>query len=112
MILYKVGLKGTGTLWALDFAQWGVPVGGPAVGAFAPMRREGGGHIAVVVGRDQYGNLMCVGGNQGDEVSIRPFPANRPVSYRFPTGVPLPTQVGVARLPVVASNGRLSIREA
>ena len=29
MVLFKVGPKGTGTLWALDFAQWGVPVGGP-----------------------------------------------------------------------------------
>jgi uncharacterized protein (TIGR02594 family) len=113
MILYKVGLKGTGTLWALDFAEWGVPIGGPAVGAFAPMRRQGGGHITVVVGRDQYGNLMCVGGNQmsDHEVSICPFPAGRPVDFRFPAGVPLPTQVGFGKLPFVKSNGHLSTNE-
>jgi uncharacterized protein (TIGR02594 family) len=112
MVLVKVGLKGTGTLWALDFATWGVPLAGPAVGAFAPMRREGGGHIAIVVGRDQHGNLMCIGGNQGDEVSILPFPASRPVGFRFPSGVSLPAQVGFATLPIVQSDGRVSTREA
>ncbi len=112
MILYKVGLKGTGTLWALDFAKWGEPVNGPAVGAFAPMRRDGGGHIAVVVGRDQHGNLMCIGGNQSDEVSIRPFPADRPVAFRFPDGIPLPTQTGFSSLPIVNSDGVTSRNEA
>lgn len=112
MILYKVGLKGTGTLWALDFAKWGEPVNGPAVGAFAPMKRDGGGHIAVVVGRDQHGNLMCIGGNQSDEVSIRPFPADRPVAFRFPEGIPLPTQTGFSSLPIVNSDGVVSKNEA
>ena len=112
MILYKVGLKGTGTLWALDFAKWGQPVNGPAVGAFAPMKRDGGGHIAVVVGRDQRGNLMCIGGNQSDEVSIRPFPADRPVAYRFPEGIPLPAPTGFSGLPIVNSDGVLSRNEA
>jgi uncharacterized protein (TIGR02594 family) len=112
MILYKVGLKGTGTLWALDFATWGVPLGGATVGAFAPMKRDGGGHIAVVVGRDQRGNLMCIGGNQGDEVSIRPFPADRPVGFRFPQGVPIPVRTGFSTLPVISSDGHVSTHEA
>src|SRR4051812_8843215 len=34
-VLQQVGLKGTGTLWALDFAKWGQALAGPAVGAFA-----------------------------------------------------------------------------
>ena len=38
------------------------------------MKRQGGGHIAIVVGRDQHGNLTCIGGNQGDEVTIRHSP--------------------------------------
>jgi len=112
MVLAKVGLKGTGTLWALDFATWGVPVAAAAVGAFAPMKRAGGGHIAIVVGRDQHGNLMCVGGNQSDEVSIRPFPANRPVGYRFPESVSLPIKASFATLPLVRSDGQISTREA
>jgi len=51
MVLTKVGLQGTETLWALDWSNWGTRLPGPAVGAFAPMKRQGGGHIAIVVGR-------------------------------------------------------------
>ena len=69
-VLQQVGLKGTGTLWALDFAKWGQGLPGPAIGAFAAMKRDGGGHITIVVGRDQHGNLMCCGGNQSDAVTI------------------------------------------
>lgn len=32
------------------------------------MLRDGGGHIAIVVGRDQHGNIMGLGGNQSDAV--------------------------------------------
>lgn len=110
-VLWQVGLKGTGTLWALDFAKWGQKLLGPAVGAFAPMTRSGGGHIPIVVGRDQSGNIMCVGGNQSDAVNIKPFDPDRVVSWRWPSGVSLPTKVGYNLLPIVRSDGRLSTNE-
>jgi len=53
--LTKVGLKGTETLWALDFAGNWPKLAGLAVGAFAPMQRTGGGHIMMVVSKDQHG---------------------------------------------------------
>jgi uncharacterized protein (TIGR02594 family) len=112
MVLTKVGLQGTETLWALDWSNWGKKLAGPAVGAFAPMKREGGGHIAIVIGRDQHGNLMCLGGNQSDAVNIKPFPAQRPVSFRWPKETPPPARVGFDTLPFVASDGRVSAREA
>jgi uncharacterized protein (TIGR02594 family) len=111
MVLTKVGLQGTETLWALDWSDWGTRLPGPAVGAFAPMKRQGGGHIAIVVGRDQNKNLMCLGGNQSDAVNIKPFPADRPVSFRWPKDVPPPARTGLATLPLVASDGRVSVRE-
>ena len=111
MILTKVGLKGTETLWALDWAKWGVRLDGPAVGAFAPMKRDGGGHIAVVVGRDQHGNLMCLGGNQSDAVNIKPFPVERPLSFRWPQSASPPASVGLPVLPLVRSDGRVSAKE-
>lgn len=111
-ILTQVGLKGTGTLWALDFAKWGQKLAGPAVGAFAPMQRSGGGHIPIVVGRDQHGNLMCIGGNQSDAVNIKPFDPARVVAWRWPNGVALPAAVGFNSLPIVQSNGKLSSNEA
>jgi uncharacterized protein (TIGR02594 family) len=112
MVLSKVGLRGTETLWALDWEKWGNKLPGPAVGAFAPMKRQGGGHIAIVVGRDQNGNLMCLGGNQEDAVNIKPFPAERPLSFRWPEGVPQPTRVGFDTLPLIKSEGGVSTQEA
>lgn len=111
-VLHQVGLKGTGTLWALDFAKWGQKLAGPAVGCFAPMKRSGGGHIPIVVGRDQLGNLMCVGGNQSDAVNIKPFDPDRVIAWRWPIGVALPANVGIGLLPIVRSDGRLSSNEA
>lgn len=112
-----VGIKGTGTLWALDFAgHWpSVQLPGPAVGAFAPMVRSGGGHIIQVVGRDQHGNIMGLGGNQSDAVNIEPFAVSRlNKGFWWPKSVPLPpaSQVGFKALPIVKSNGKVSTNEA
>jgi uncharacterized protein (TIGR02594 family) len=112
MVLTKVGLKGTKSLWALDWDDWGRKLAGPAVGSFAPMKRDGGGHIVIVVGRDQHGNLMCLGGNQSDQVSIIPFPKARPLSFRWPSEVDPPSITGFDRLPEVRSDGHVSIKEA
>ncbi len=114
-ILTKVGLKGTETLWALDFAgKWpATKLAGPAVGAFAPMLRNGGGHIIVVVGKDQHGNIMGLGGNQSDQVSIIPFPVARlNKGFWWPKDVSTPWNIGLNTLPIVKSNGQLSTKEA
>jgi uncharacterized protein (TIGR02594 family) len=111
-ILQQVGLKGTGTLWALDFAGWGQKLAGPAVGAFAPMKRDGGGHITIVVGKDQRGNIMCCGGNQSDAVTVAAFDPGRVVSWRWPSDVPPPGPTGFNVLPLVKSNGQVSTNEA
>ncbi len=113
-ILTKVGLKGTETLWALDFAgKWPcVRLAGPAVGAFAPMKRQGGGHIMVIVGRDQLGNVMGLGGNQSDAVTITPFAVSRlNQGFYWPKGPSLPTHIGFRSLPIVESNGQVSTYE-
>lgn len=112
MVLTKVGIEGTETLWALDWDKWGQKLPGPAVGAFAPMKRDGGGHIAIVVGRDTRGHLMCLGGNQSDTVSILPFPADRPRSFRWPVGVTAPSKAGFDSLPLMTSDGRVSAKES
>lgn len=113
--LMLAGIKGTGTLLALDFAgKWpSVKLLGPAVGAFAPMVRSGGGHIVQIVGRDQHGNFMCLGGNQSDAVNIEPFPVSRlNRGFWWPSSVVLPKATGISSLPVVNSNGRVSSNEA
>lgn len=114
-ILTKVGLKGTGTLWALDFAgHWPcIRLAAPAVGAFAPMKRSGGGHIMVIVGKDQHGNIMGLGGNQSDAVTIAPFAISRlNQGFYWPKGPSLPQVIGFNSLPLVNSNGKVSTNEA
>lgn len=115
MIMTKAGIKGTETLWALDWAgKWpSIQLPGPAVGAMAPMLRSGGGHIICVVGKDQHGNIMGLGGNQSDAVSIAPFPLSRlNKGFWWPNSVAAPTKVGLSALPVVRSDGRVSSNEA
>lgn len=114
-ILTKAGLKGTGKLWALDFAgKWpSVKLDGPAVGAFAPMLRNGGGHIICIAGRTVAGLVAGLGGNQRDAVNIAGFPLSRlNKGFWWPAGVPLPKLTGFAHLPIVASDGRVSTAEA
>lgn len=116
------GSKGSGSLLALSYRPpgWGVPLAGPAVGAVAYMRRAGSswsGHVAIVVGRDQHGNVMCLGFNQGDSVSILPFPPSRMSAengggYSWPKGEVLPGKIGLNLLPVVKSNGKISSKES
>lgn len=114
-ILTKVGLKGTETLWALDFAgHWPcVRLAAPAVGAFAPMKRNGGGHITIIVGKDQHGNVMGLGGNQSDAVTIAPFALSRlNQGFYWPKGPSLPQYIGFNSLPLINSSGKISTNEA
>jgi hypothetical protein len=68
------------------------------VGCIVTFTRQGGGHVGFVVGQDKLGNLLVLGGNQGDEVNVRTFPSGRATSFRWPkdmgplpvSGVPLP----------------------
>jgi hypothetical protein len=60
------------------------------------------------VGKDKAGNLMTLGGNQGDQVSIRPFPMSRVLGYRWPEK----EVVILAPLPILGSDGKISTNEA
>lgn len=89
---------------AREWEKWGVGLHSPAVGCVVTFTRQGGGHVGFVVGKDKAGNLLVLGGNQGDEVNIRAFPQDRATSFRWPRdshGIwqPMPT---VKPLPVLA----------
>lgn len=66
------------------------------------------GHVGFVVGRDRDHNLMVLGGNQGDKVSIKPFGVERVAGYRWPGIWPREDRF---TLPVLRSDGRLSQNE-
>ncbi len=83
----------------------------PALGAVVVFSRPGSawsGHVGFVAGMDSRGNLMVLGGNQGDMVSIKPFVRGRVLGYRWPANAPLPAN---DNLPLLTSDGRVSVNE-
>jgi uncharacterized protein (TIGR02594 family) len=93
---------------ARAWLDWGQVILSPALGCVVVYERKGGGHVGFVVGRDEHGNLMTLGGNQGDRVSIRPFEMSRVLGYRWPPQYPV---IPAGLLPVVASDGIVSKQE-
>lgn len=90
----------------------------PAYGALVTFTRDGGGHVGFIVGKDARGNLMVLGGNQSNAVSIAPFAVSRVTGYFWPSfwrnkaavkSVPFEERYS---LPLLKSNGELSTNEA
>ena len=70
---------------AREYENYGTKLQQPAYGCLAVLTRTGGGHVAFVVGEDKAGNLLLLGGNQGNKVSIAAFPRSRVTAYVWPT---------------------------
>lgn len=90
----------------------------PAYGCLVTFTRSGGGHVGFVVGQDKHGNIMVLGGNQGNEVNIRPFSLDRVTGYYWPSemqnGRPIKSIPANHRyqLPLLTSDGKVSEDEA
>lgn len=95
---------------AKAWAGWGSRLSAPIPGCVVVFERQGGGHVGFVVGRTAGGNLMVLGGNQGNRVSIAPFDRTRAVAYVWPAGVPMPPHAVLAVLD--AGGAPLSTNEA
>lgn len=92
---------------------WGSPIARAAVGAVVVIDRKGGAHVGLVVGEDADGNLQVLGGNQGDAVSVRAFPRNRVMGYRWPPRAPANWAQRLQNdLPMVAGRVAISTSEA
>lgn len=111
-VLEEVGIKSTRSAAARSYLKWGRALSQPVPGCVVVFWRGSpsgwSGHVGFVVGKDAFGNLMVLGGNQGDAVNIKPFGRERVLGYRWPDGVAVPE----AGLPVVKSDGRVSTNEA
>lgn len=95
---------------AKAWADWGSKLSSPFLGCVVVFERVGGGHVGFVVGRAANGNLMVLGGNQGDKVCIRPFELSRVVGYYWPPGLSLPNP---EPLPMLDASGlAISTNEA
>lgn len=96
--------------WAAkSFETLPVALDKPAVGCIVVFTRQGGGHVGFVVGQDAKGNIMVLGGNQGDGVNIKPFAAERSRKYFWPSIYPSKDRFN---LPIIHSNYSLSENEA
>ena len=96
---------------ARSFERWGQPINatpGAIVVYWRGSKSGGSGHVGFVVGKDSSGNIMTLGGNQGNAVTIAPFSISRVIGYRWPIGV-APSK---ARLPIMSSSGVVSTNEA
>lgn len=95
---------------------YGKKLDGPALGAVMSMTRPGkpgSGHMTFVAGRDRSGNIMGLGGNQGNMVSINPYdPTARDAQYHYPETVSLPVTIGLETLPMINGTGAKLVNEA
>lgn len=94
---------------AKAWADWGSKLSAPEHGCVVVFERAGGGHVGFVVGRTASGNLLVLGGNQGNRVKISEFARDRVVGYFWPASIPLPIH---RALLVMSSTGELSTNEA
>ncbi|MGE0053153.1 MAG: TIGR02594 family protein [Hyphomicrobium sp.] len=88
-MLARAGMKGTGSLLARSYLDWGTTLEAGRIGAVAVLSRgadPGAGHVGFVVGRNDK-SLFLLGGNQDDGVSVAPFDIGRLLGYRWPNEV-------------------------
>ena len=107
--LEAVGIVSSRYESARSYMTWGKAIPAPLPGCIVVFSRNGGGHVAFALGIDKAGNLVCIGGNQGNAVTIAPFSKSRVVGYRWPLAVPLPKTTA---MPVLDAGSRLSGDEA
>lgn len=96
---------------AKDWLNWGQMLESPIYGCVVVFDRKGGGHVGFVVGVDEKGNLMVLGGNQGDEVNIRAFPRERVAGYRYPMTIDV-HKIEKRPMPVYKGTTQVSTNEA
>lgn len=88
----------------------------PAYGSIAVFTRAGGGHVGFVVGQDKAGNLLILGGNQSNRVSIAAFPKSRATGYFWPSkwqnGRAVPSAPDISRYNLPRGTAAASTSEA
>lgn len=86
--LERAGFKSPRSAAAASFREWGkeLPEGYQRLGCVVVMSRTGGNHVCIYLDEDDQG-VYCVGGNQGDRVSIRRFSWANITDFRWPEGV-------------------------
>lgn len=86
-MLARAGVKGTRSLLARSYLEWGEKSESPPLGAICVLTRgadPGAGHVGFLVGRTEK-KIALLGGNQSDAVTVEAFDAGRLVEFRWPS---------------------------
>lgn len=110
-VLEEVGIQSSRSAAARSYETYGVAVPTPTYGAITVFWRgsKSGwqGHVAFLVGVTAAGDLLCLGGNQSDAVTVAKFSRDRLLGFRFPKG-----DFERRPAPVLAGPGAYSTNEA
>jgi uncharacterized protein (TIGR02594 family) len=81
----RAGLKSTQSAAADSWRKWGKELGDgdQRLGCVVVMSRTGGNHVTLYLDEDDVG-VYCLGGNQGDRVSIRRYEWGVITNFRWP----------------------------
>jgi uncharacterized protein (TIGR02594 family) len=90
----RAGYTTTKSARARSWLAWGTDIDPPAYGCVVIIKRGGGsqpgpevldakGHVGFFMGFADPRHIQILGGNQGNRVSIRPYPAARVLGYRW-----------------------------
>ncbi len=80
----SVGINGTHSAAASSWLDWGQELTRLRYGAILVFKRSGGNHVAQAVAWDSE-NVLILGGNQGDEVSVAMHTLSNLRGIRWPT---------------------------
>jgi uncharacterized protein (TIGR02594 family) len=94
--LAQSGIEGTDSGWARSWAEWGVPIDPPRLGAVAVWARGRRsaeepvvtGHVSFFV-EDLGDSLLVLGGNQSDSVSLKAYPKRGYLTDTVRAGAPV-----------------------
>lgn len=97
-VLRKSRLKGLDTPWAPSWERYGYELTLPLYGAITVVKRSGGSgrHVAFFV-KSSGNTVTLLGGNQGNRVCEKSFPASSVVCYRWPRPITIGVPISPAR---------------
>jgi uncharacterized protein (TIGR02594 family) len=84
--LKRTGYKGSGSLMARSYLNWGTKLTEPRKGAVVVLERGAApaGHVGFVE-RWNATSVWILGGNQSDAVNIKSFPRGKVLGFRWPS---------------------------
>lgn len=110
-VLGAAGVEGNGRVNARSFLNFGKPVDVPRMGDIVVLSRGDPngwqGHVGFFQGFDANGNIVVLGGNQGNKVSVATYGRDKLLGFRRAG----PVNENTARLPNYSPSGLADISE-